>query len=309
MSPHEFDLNTSLAGLSKPEWLDAVAQVVGSSGHFVRLGQRHFASFLHQSDTLLVTFETLQGIEVLCPYQQPLGWQLARAQGWSHLCIMSDGDTWFRDQAVYRYFDKLSDDGVFDAFDKVLFYGAGPCAYGATAYSIAAPGASVLAIQPQATLDPRVAEWDDRFTDMRRLDFTSRYGFGPEMLDAAHDAHILYDPSETLDAMHAALYTRPHVHKQRVRFMGNAIQTDILEMELYCEMLVCLAAGTLDALKWARLLRARRDHQPYLRNLLAAVEAHEKPQLAHWLIQNVETRLAEPVNRRGMAPLQSAQTR
>ena len=40
-------------------------------------------------------------------------------------------------------------------------------------------------MQPQATLDPRVAEWDDRFLHMRRTDFTDRYGYAPDMLDAA----------------------------------------------------------------------------------------------------------------------------
>ena len=34
---------------------------------------------------------------------------------------------------------------------------------------------------------------------------TSRYGYAPDMLDAAHRGWVLYDPRERLDAMHSAL--------------------------------------------------------------------------------------------------------
>lgn len=276
MRQNGIDISTSLSGLTKAEWLASIAQISMDLGHFVELGPRHFASFLQSSETLLVTFETLQGIEVLSPDRHPLGWQLARQEGWSHLCIMSDGDTWFRDPMVYRYFDKLSDDGVFDAFEKVIFYGAGPCGYAAASYCAAAPGASVLVVQPQATLDPRITEWDDRFADLRRMDFTSRYGFAPDMADAASDMHVLYDPAEPLDAMHAALFTKPHVHKQRLRFMGDAIQTDLLEMDIFKPMLVALGEGALDTVLWAKLLRKRRGHPPYLRNLTQALMASDR---------------------------------
>ena len=50
------------------------------------------------------------------------------------------GDTWFRDNRVYGYFDRLIADGFFEDFDTVIFYGAGSCGYAAAAFSVAAPG-------------------------------------------------------------------------------------------------------------------------------------------------------------------------
>jgi hypothetical protein len=182
------NLETPLTGLSKRDWLQAIEDVTEEDGSFEPLGKRHFAAFIEKGATLLVTFETIQGIGALSEMAQPLGWELIKEAGWSHLCIGSDGDTWFRDGFVYGYFDRLIDDGFFDEFETVLFYGAGPCGYAAAAFSVASPGARVLAIQPQATLDPRVAEWDERFIDMRRTDFTTRYGYAPDMLDAADRA-------------------------------------------------------------------------------------------------------------------------
>ncbi|MEO0863824.1 MAG: phosphoadenosine phosphosulfate reductase, partial [Pseudomonadota bacterium] len=151
-----------LADLPKGGWLTRLAGVAEAHGFFKPLGKRHFAAHVSGSDTLIVTFETIQGMRALSDNAEPLGWSMVREHGWSHLCVASDGDTWFRDSHIYGLFDTLIDDGFFDDYEQILFYGAGPCGYAAAAYSVAAPGARVVAIQPQATLDPRVTEWDDR---------------------------------------------------------------------------------------------------------------------------------------------------
>ena len=246
--PHETPtIESSLADMPKRDWLRAIEAVAEEDGYFQSLGKRHFSAFIERETTLLVTFETYQGMHALSDRAQPLGWDMVRNHDWSHLCLASDGDTWFRAEEVYAYFDRLIDDGFFDEFDQVLFYGAGPCAYAAAAYSVASPGAAVVAIQPQATLNPRITDWDDRFTDMRILDFTSRYGYAPDMLDAAERVFVLYDPREKLDAMHAALFTRANVTKLRMPFMGDALQTDLLEIDQLDPLLQAAAGATTNS--------------------------------------------------------------
>jgi hypothetical protein len=306
MAQNRPTFDTSLAGMKKADWLAAVEELCRKDGGFERLGKRHYAAFMEQTETLLVSFETLQGIPALSSLAQPLGWEMMLDHKWSTLCIASDGDTWFRDSAVYAYFDRLIDDGFFDSFEKVVFYGAGPCGYAAAAYSVAAPGAHVLAVQPQATLDPRITEWDDRFTDMRRTDFTSRYGYAPDMLDGAQAAYIAYDPRETLDAMHAALFTRPNTHKLRLRHMGDALQTDLLEMEQLVPLLLAIADERLDDLTFANMMRARRMHPPYLRNLLNALDADGREVLALALARNVTARMHAPRFARRLNAAQNA---
>lgn len=301
------DLDSSLAELKKQEWLTAIRTRAEAGGEFEQLGRNHFAALIDRGDTLLVTFETLQGIRALSAEAHPLGWRLVKKDGWSHLLIASDGDTWFRARAIYGYFDRLIDDGFFDNFETVLFYGAGPCGYAAAAYSVAAPGARVMAVQPQATLDPRVTEWDDRFIEMRRTDFTDRYGYGPDMIDAADRAFVLYDPAETLDAMHAALFTRSNVSKLRLRFMGDAIQTDLLEMDIWDDLLGAVADNTLDDAAFAKALRARRDHPPYLRNLMGVLETQGRERLLMGLARNVTARMNAPRFARRLAQLEAAQ--
>ncbi len=307
MADSNHDLDRSLANLGKRDWLTAVSHICEARGGFEKLGKRHYSAFMERSETLLVTFETLQGIRALSAEAQPLGWDMVKAHDWSHLCIASDGDTWFRDPAIYAYFDRLIDDGFFDGFDQVIFYGAGPCGYAATAYSVASPGAAVLAVQPQATLDPRVTEWDDRFAELRRVDFTERFGYAPDMIDAAERAYVLYDPAEQLDAMHAALFTRPNVTKFRLRYMGDAIQTDLLEMDILESLLLAVRDDQLDVLFFAKCLRTRRTHPPYLRNLLAVLDSQNRPALVKVLARNVASRMHAPRFARRLAQFEASE--
>ena len=283
-------LEGSLAEMSKRDWLTALAELSEENGHFQPLGKKHFSSYIAGSETLLVTFESYDGIQRISPNAHPLGWEVAKVLGWSSLSVMSDGQSWFRDREVYAYFDDLIDDGFFEEFDNVVFYGAGPCGY-AAAYSIAAPGARVLALQPQATLDPRVAEWDERFIRQRRLDFTSRYGYAPDMIDAAQEAFVIYDQEEIEDAMHAAIFTRPNVHKLRLRHAGGALQFSLRNMKILSRLIALGGTGRLTPEIFAKLARARREDRQYLRNLLRHLDDKGRTKLAHALCKNVTTRM------------------
>ena len=284
-------LEGSLAEMSKRDWLTALAELSEENGHFQPLGKKHFSSYIAGSETLLVTFESYDGIQRISPNAHPLGWEVAKVLGWSSLSVMSDGQSWFRDREVYAYFDDLIDDGFFEEFDNVVFYGAGPCGYAAAAYSIAAPGARVLALQPQATLDPRVAEWDERFIRQRRLDFTSRYGYAPDMIDAAQEAFVIYDQEEIEDAMHAAIFTRPNVHKLRLRHAGGALQFSLRNMKILSRLIALGGTGRLTPEIFAKLARARREDRQYLRNLLRHLDDKGRTKLAHALCKNVTTRM------------------
>lgn len=297
-------LDEDLSGLKAAEWENRLAAITEELGMFQPLGPKHCATFLDQGNTLLVTFETVQGIHNLSKLAQPLGFEMVKTEGWSHLGLLSSGDTWFRDERVFGFFDQLIDDGFFDEFDRVVFYGAGPCGYAAAAYSVASPGAAVVAIQPQATLDPRMTEWDDRFTEMRRVSFRDRYGYAPDMLDAAKQAHVFYDPYEPLDAMHAALFSRKNVSRVRLPNLGAEVQTRMIEMKILLPTLKLAADGQLSDTAFAQLFRVRRDNASYLRTLMARLDHLERPFLQTLLCRNVLSRLRAPRFRRRLQNLE-----
>jgi hypothetical protein len=291
-----------------PGWLGLLAATGEEYGEFHRLGDRHYALLHDDSARLLVTFEQAEAVRARAPDALPRGRALARAQGWSQLCLMAEGPTWWRDPAVVAHVDGLIDSGFFDEFDRVVFYGAGAAGHAAAAYSVAAPGATVVAVQPQATLDPRLAGWDRRFPAARRLDFTSRYGFAPAMLEGAARAFVIFDPDEPADAMHAALFARPWVTLLRAPHFGPGLDRSLRRMGLLDQLLRAAMAGSLDAAAFARLMRARRDHGPYLRRMVRLAEAAGRPRRAAMVCRSAVARCRAPYFRRRLAELEAAGT-
>jgi hypothetical protein len=131
-------------------------------------------------------------------------------------------------------------------------------------------------LRPQATLDPRVAEWDDRYLAMRRTSFTDRYGYAPDMLDAAANAVLLYDPEIELDAMHSALFNRANVLRFRTRHLGYSIEETLARLGVLPRILAQLSADKLSRHSLAQLWRARRDDQGYLFPLLRRLVTEQR---------------------------------
>lgn len=279
MTQPTIDLDLDLSGMSQNDWLGRLDELGDEHGYFEQLGSRHFALFIDAGPRLLVTFETVEAAQKL-PGACPRGFEFVSRNGWAHLALLSDGETWFRDGAVYRFFDRLIDDGFFERFEQVLFFGAGSGGYAAAAYSVASPGAQVLALRPQATLDPAMTSWDRRFVGQRRADFTSRYGYAPEMLDAAQRAFVVYDPGYAPDATHAALFRRSNVTMLRCPMAGARVDGALDAMQITAPLIDDAMAGDLTLTSFARHWRARRDNVNYLRSLLKKAETTGRPGLA-----------------------------
>ncbi len=293
----------SLSDLSPKQWLEEMREIGDACGFFEPLGKHHNAAFIEKGDTLLVSFESLPAIQALSEEARPTGFDLAHANAWSCLTVISNRDTWFRDGEVYGFFDQMTDDGFFDDFEQVIFLGAGPCGYAACAFSLAAPGATVIALEPQATLDPRVTEWDDRFTHMRRTDFTDRYGYAPDMLEAAKAAYVIYDPRDRLGAMHAALFERSGITRYRAAHLGGGMQLHLTQMKVLEPLVTAAASGELDTAMFARLYRERRSHALYCKKLFATVEAMDRPQLAEAVCDFIVQKFGAPRYRRKLKAL------
>jgi hypothetical protein len=291
------------AATDRDSWLHLMERIGDDAGYFEPLGPRHWAFFVDEGPHLLVTFETLEACRARSPGQMPLGHDIARRHGWSHLCVIADGDTWYRDRRVWGYFDRLVDDAFFEDFEAVTFFGAGMGGYAAGAFCVAAPGSTVLALGPRATLDPRVAGWDGRDRGARRLDFTSRYGFAPDMTDGAARVFVLHDPLEPLDAMHAALFRRPWAVMLRSPMLGTDPAAALAHLGLLEPLIEAAAQRRLDALAWARMWRARRSYGPWLRAMLARLGQGASRQREAVFCRAVASRMNAPRFRRRLADL------
>ena len=71
-------IDTSLAGLKPAEWKARLIAQADENGMHQQLSKRHFATFIDQNGTLLVTFESAQGIRALSETAQPFGFELVK---------------------------------------------------------------------------------------------------------------------------------------------------------------------------------------------------------------------------------------
>lgn len=288
------------------DWLARLDAIGEDKGYFQTVGPRHWALFVDESPTLLVSFETVEQVRAR-PGGLPAAHGIAAEHGWSHLCLIAEGETWYRDPAVYGYFDRLVDDAFFEDFDRVLFYGAGMGGYAAAAFSVTAPGAHVLLVNPRATLAPAAAGWDRRNLAARRLDFTTRYGYAPDMIEGAGKVVVLHDPTIPEDAMHAALFHAPYVTHLAARHLGDRLDWALGHMGLLGGLIEAGMEDRLTPTFWAAAWRRRREFGPYLRAILRAANDTGRVRHEAMICRSVNRRLNAPRFRKRLAEIMAGQ--
>jgi hypothetical protein len=260
------DLEIDLGQLNRQKWCAALDELGDETGGFEEIGPDHTSLYIEAGRDLLVTFENAVALREGAT-GRPMGFAPVTAQGWSLMAFFSEGETWFRDPRVWATLDRLTDEGFFEGYDRVLFHGAGAGGYAAAAFSVAAPGCRVMVVRPQATLDPAVTGWDRRYLADRRRDFASRYGYAPAMVDAALSTYVVHDPGQMPDAMHASLFTRPGVTMLPCRGAGRRPEAVLEALGLMPDLLIQAMAGTLTPASFAKGWRARRRWPGYVRGL------------------------------------------
>ena len=118
------DLLDASEAATPEEWVARIAAIGEAGGWFRPLAADHQALFLDNGRSLLVTFDTHRAA-----FERPrkllVGMDLADECDWSHLCLLARKHPWFRSDSVWAFFDEMIDEGFFERFDRVLFYGGG----------------------------------------------------------------------------------------------------------------------------------------------------------------------------------------
>lgn len=270
-------------------WAAIAAGLAGPDGFF-REGGRHSFLFVPRGDTLVVTFDNLDIAMEKRADRRPWGYSFIERQGWSMLGVMAQGWTWYRDPWVWDQFDDLAASGFFARFDRVVFYGASMGGYAACAFAPACPGAEVVAISPQSTLDKRLVPWETRYSTAWGRDFSGRYGDAAEVSRAAGRVTILYDPYEPLDRGHVDRFTGPNVTRLRAPLLGHRLGSSLQQMGILAPITVGALNGTLTEAEFYRLLRIRKTSARYQKELFRRALDRGHPDLARRLARWVLTR-------------------
>jgi hypothetical protein len=276
-----------------PDWTTLARSLAGPRGFFHDNGAHSFL-YIPRGDTLVVTFDNLDIAMTKRADRRPWGFHFIEKQGWSMLGVMAGGWTWYRDPWVAARFDRLAAEGFFARFARVVFYGASMGGYAAAAFSPACPGADVVAISPQSTLDRTVVPWETRYKVAWGRDFSGRYGDAARAADAARRVTLLYDPYEALDAGHADRFDGANVMKLRTPLLGHRLGSSLHQMGILNPIILAALDGTLTEAAFYRSLRARRTFPRYQRELFDRAVGRNHPRLARamgeWVLARGENR-------------------
>lgn len=296
----------AVASPAREDGWPAIAQALAGPAGFVRDDGRHSFLFIPRGDVLVVTFDNLDIVTGKREDRRPWGFAFIEKQGWSMLGVMADGWTWYRDPWVSDQFDRLAAEGFFARFRRVVFYGASMGGYAAAAFVAACPGADVVAISPQSTLDRALVPWETRYRTAWGRDFSGKYGDAAEASAAAGRVTILYDPYEALDAAHVARFGGANVRKLRAPLLGHRLGSSLNQMGVLSPIILAALDGSLTEAGFYRILRCRRDFKRYQTELFRRALARGHERLARKLGRWVLTRGDNRAIRRAMRDLDDA---
>lgn len=264
-------------------WDGALEAIGAEHGFFERLDDRHKALYVRgDPETLVVTFDNLDDARQQVEDRLPWGVKFIREQGWSALGLAAHGFTWYRSDPVLDFFDRMRDDGFFAGFSNVVFYGTSMAGYAACAFASAAPGATVIALSPQATLDRAVTiGWEDRFREAWRRDFTGRYGYAPDHARSARKVWLFHDPLVRGDAMHAALFRGENIQPIACRHFGHNLGSVLNMMGALKPITRGIVERSITPQGVFAETRKRRELPYFQKHMLSQLNLRRHPRIAY----------------------------
>ncbi len=266
----------SASAMPVHERFDEARTHAAASGGFFWEGPENAVLFEPRSKRLIVSFDNISSVREE-GQRWPWGFKvMSRDMNCSVLGVMGTQRNWFRQEFVHDAFESLRDQGFFQQFDEILFYGASMGGFAALAYSGCAPGANVLAIAPQSTLDRDILPDDNRWGWTARLDWKGRFNDAADCVGAARDVTIISDPYFGPDVAQVSRIRGDNITRLKAPFMGHQLPNAFHLMGMLKPLLYAGAGGTLTPQLYYKLFRARRDLPRYQHDILMHAEERGK---------------------------------
>ncbi|WP_281967280.1 glycosyltransferase family 2 protein [Roseovarius nanhaiticus] len=251
-----------------PRWLDDLRPGAEGEGFFEK-NLRHSLMFIKRpSDRLLVTFDNLSNVNDDSVLREPWAYKYASDSGYSHLGVMAHVSDWYRDADLIQRFEGLVAQGFFEGYERVVFAGVSMGGYASLVFSSLVPGAHVIAINPQSTLDPDLVPWETRYENGRRQDWTLPLGDGAALTHGAGRVNIFYDPHFELDQYHVDRFHGDNVRIFRCWFSNHKTAVFLRKIGALKPVMTHCIMDELTEAEFYDLYRARRN-LPWYRGALS----------------------------------------
>ena len=253
-----------------PNWYREIFPAGPSDGWYHKAGD-HAASFVDRGKAqLVVSFDNLSDAGYPHPDIEPWAEKFVRDNGWSHMGVYARGPSWYRDKTLIAFLEGLRDDSFFERFDKVSLIGTSMGGFAALTFSCLCPGATVVALSPQSTLDLTRVPWENRFVKAQTRDWKMPYSDAAENIADLNKAYVLYDPFFEPDKKQVMRLPQDKlVHLKGFGF-GHKTAVVLRRMEQLKQVMQSAIEGNLTPTDFQSLSRKRKDI--YLYRL--SMEAH-----------------------------------
>ncbi|MEI4234398.1 glycosyltransferase family 2 protein [Roseovarius sp. D22-M7] len=242
-----------------PRWLDEL-RPGGSGEGFVDKGVRHSLMLLRRPSTrMLVTFDNLSNVGDTDVMREPWGFRFAQENGLTHLGVMAHVGDWYRDADLIARLTRLRDGGIFAEFDRVVFAGVSMGGYAALAFGSLVPGAHVIAINPQTTLDPDLVPWETRYESGRRQDWTLPLSDAAALTADLGRVNLFHDPYHALDQKHVDRLRGDNLRVFNCRHSSHKTAVFLRKIGALKPLMQHCIFDELTQPAFHRLYRARRD--------------------------------------------------
>lgn len=220
---------------------------------------QHSLRFIPGGHTLVVTF-----MSALANHLKPLasaldegiwGEDFLGKRGHAILGVGRRRNDWYLDADLQAAMETLAARGVFRQYRRVIFYGGSMGGFGALTYARLAPGAVVLAHNPQTTLRREDTSWDTRYEHGRQYDWSGAYGDAATGAALAQRVYVSYDPYLREDLRHVQRLPRHNLVPLRVPCVGHQMPIWLQQLKLLAPVFDGVADGSLNSelfRQWAR---------------------------------------------------------
>jgi hypothetical protein len=257
-APAEQDAPDAPPAPALPEWFAEIHTGGARQGFYARLEHHAVMCIRRDPARLVVTFDNLSNVNDLSPGREPWAYRFVRDNGASHLSVMARRKDWYRCPQLIAYLQKLSDDGLFAEFGQVWLTGTSMGGFAALAFASLAPGATVIAFNPQTTLDETLVPWEARFGMGRARDWSLPYSDAAFEIDEVARAFVLFDPFFAPDRRHVERLEGANVTPLKTWCSGHFSPVFLRRANLLKPVMQHALDGTLTPAVFYRLYRERR---------------------------------------------------
>ncbi|MDE0589183.1 glycosyltransferase family 2 protein [Halocynthiibacter sp. C4] len=242
-----------------PLWLEDLRPGSDREGFFEK-GNKHSLLFVKRSKShLYVSFDNLSNVFDEAIDRSPWGYKFARDVGVSHLGVFAHIKGWYRDAKLIRRFEALASDGFFDNYERVVFAGVSMGGFAALKFASLVPGAHVVAINPQSTLDPSIVPWETRYVVGQRQDWTLPLNDAAELTKNMGRVNLFWDPYHELDTRHIERFEGPNIHKFKCWFSRHKTAVFLRKIDALKPVIQHAIFDELTEKEFYRLYRNRRN--------------------------------------------------